>query len=785
MTRRPLFPHVAASSLFANLPGELLESLEPELEPVELVPGESLFRQGDTGDALYVLVAGELEVRIATDAGADVVVDRLQPGASVGEMALVAGHERTASVVAATPARLARLARQGFERLALEHPALHEAVVHEMAPRLQRVQLSGVLAAWFSALDESDVHALQEAVDWVRLSAGERLYSEGDPADGMYLLVSGRLRVSGRDAEGVERARGEIGRGESIGEYAVLGDASRSESVTALRDSHLVRLGRDLVAQNPQVMAQIARNALERAHRGSLGGGRKLRLSAGNGRGPVTAADGNGVRTFAVVPSPGVAPAMAVARLLGEQLGEWGTALVLDAAAVDEAFGREEAAQTPSGSPSDPALTHWLNEREARYDYLVLLTDGALTPWTRRCLRQADQVLIVGRAADDPSPGPVEREAHRVNSVTQLVLVQPDDAALPSGTGRWLDARDALSLEMSQGERAQGEQEQVARLPVHQLRLSHGGDASRMARRLTGRAVGLVFSGGGARGFVHIGLIRALEELGIAVDMLVGTSMGALIGGTYAIKLDYQYVHANAPLGDDPKKLIDRTLPLVAFTESRAVTRVMHELYGDVRIEDLWIPFACVSANLTRAEPVVHQRGPMWEAVRASTAIPGIFTPVVHRGDVLVDGGVMNNFPVDIMRDWVGPGVVIGSNASTQSSRDAKYEFGPSVSGWQVLLQRFLPRERRVRVPTIFGTLMRATSLSSKHLGASAGALADLTIRYPTQDFGNLEFGRQRELMDIGYRQARVELERWLGEHGVAATGEAVAPVAVGAVDGA
>ena len=111
-------------------------------------------------------------------------------------------------------------------------------------------------------------------------------------------------------------------------------------------------------------------------------------------------------------------------------------------------------------------------------------------------------------------------------------------------------------------------------------------------------------------------------------------------------------------------------------------------MFNDEQIEDLWIPFFCVSANLTRAELVVHEIGPLWDAVRASTTTLGIFTLIVYRGDVLVDGGVMNNFPVNLMRERVGTGTVISSNAYARGSKDETYSFGPGVSGWKALLQR-------------------------------------------------------------------------------------------------
>lgn len=714
----PLHRHLAGSELFRDLPAELLAGLEPLLTTVTLEGGADLVRQGDPGDAMFVLVEGRLDVLVTAEPGHEVVVDNLGPGTSVGEMALMAGQERTATVRAAGPANLVRLARHDFEVLLAANPELGEAVFRLMQPRLQRIQLGSVLEQWFPELDAGQIRDLQDSVSWHGVAAGSQLYAQGDAADGMYLLVSGRLRLSERLPDGSERLIGEIARGASVGELAVLDGGSRGETVTAIRDSQLVRLDAGHVTAHPQVLRQIARNALARA--ATVGRSTQERP------GPP--------RTLLLVPAGPAAPALSLARSLAAGLGD---AMVLDRQLVAERFSSADAADAGPGDGADQALTHWLNEMEGRHDCLLLVADPHSSGWTRRCIGIADKVLLVAVADGAPEPAEAERE---LPAGYELVLVQSDDCELPQGTSRWLEPRRPLTH--------------------YHVRLGNEGDVARLARRLTGRAIGLALSGGGARAYVHIGLVKLLEELGVPVDMVAGTSMGALVGGVYAHRLNFDHCYRIASRFGDPKMLLDKTLPLVALAESKNVTATFQSMFDDVRIEDLWVPYMCVSANLTRAEPVLHERGPLWEAIRASTAIPGIFTPVVQGGDVLVDGGIMNNYPVDVIRERNATGLVIGSNAES-ASRNQSYDFGHSVSGWQVLLDRFRPAGRRRKYPSILGTLMRSTSVSSKHLGAGADALADVTVRYPAQDFGNLEFDRYPELTDIGYAAAVEKIGPW------------------------
>ncbi|HLU82132.1 MAG TPA: patatin-like phospholipase family protein, partial [Trueperaceae bacterium] len=386
----------------------------------------------------------------------------------------------------------------------------------------------------------------------------------------------------------------------------------------------------------------------------------------------------------------------------------------------------------------DASLTHWLNELESENAYLIFIVDAdSSEPWRERSQRQADQVLLVADAVFRP-----QEAKSTTPHGAQLVLLHPAGTQAPSGTAAWLERTGVAEW--------------------HHVRAGDAFGVPRLVRRLTGRGVGLVFSGGGARAYAHIGLLRAVQELDIEIDVLGGTSMGALIAASFAFKYDWAEVERGAVMFGDKKRLLDNTLPLVAITKSQGVTTTFKTIFGDEHIEDLWTPFVCLSANLVEAVPVEHTRGPIWEAVRASSAIPGVFTPFVRDGHLLVDGAVMNAFPVDLMRTMVGNGTVIASSTMAKSPSREPYDFGPSVSGWSALAQYLKPRKRRIRYPTMIKTLMEATSVGSKHQSLTARTLADIVVEMPVQGFGKLEFSRHEELIELGYRYALVELSAWL-----------------------
>jgi predicted acylesterase/phospholipase RssA len=286
----------------------------------------------------------------------------------------------------------------------------------------------------------------------------------------------------------------------------------------------------------------------------------------------------------------------------------------------------------------------------------------------------------------------------------------------------------------------------------------------RLARRISGRTVGLVLGGGGARGFAHIGALRAFAEAGIDIDAIGGTSIGSVIAGGYALGLSPDDLQGLARAFASKKQLLDRTLPIVALMKGRKLTALYQRVYGDVRLEDLWTPCFAVSTDLTRARMVLHTDGPLWHAARASTAVPAIFPPIIADGhDVLVDGNVMNNMPLDVMRGWCEGGTVIGINPMPIDSRVREYRCGPSVSGWEALRGRWHLFGSKTRAPGIFGAVMRATEVNSANRMRQPAfrALADLLIEPPLGDYPIMEYGAYAPIIEAGYQAAQKSIAAW------------------------
>lgn len=562
-----------------------------------------------------------------------------------------------------------------------------------------------------------------------RILGGRTLFKEGDAGDAMYAVVSGRL-LALRETPTGPLVVGEIGRGGIVGEMALLSGERRSATVVAARDSELLRISQadfaDLLESDHHFAAGIARTLVQRLAV-VLRGNRKPQRS---------------VRTVAIAPLSAGVDVRALADEVAAGLSRLGKTIVVDRDTVLNVLGDRAAG---AGSGWSGELIAWLNARELVADYVVYAADRGAEAWAQQCARQADRLLLAARAESEAEPEAGERSlgpdgAPLAPVPSELLLVHDDDSAVPRNTARWIEAR------------------RFAR--HHHVRLGVRRDFDRLARRLAGRARGLVLGGGGAKGFAHIGVVRALEEAGIDVDHVGGTSMGAVMAMLIARGMDHRemtercremFVRAN-PAND-------YRLPLIGLVAGRKADRALQRCFGDTRLEDLWLPAYCVSTNITQSRMEVDERGPVWLSLRASTAIPGIFPPVIRAGDVLVDGGVMNNLPVDVMCTRK-IATIIAVEAASNTGTAAPGWAEPTLNGWAVFVNRYLRLGRR-RVPTIIEVLWASATVGSDSATHRLREQADLLIRPDLSAFGTLDWRPMDTIVDLGYREAQRNLERF------------------------
>jgi len=385
-----------------------------------------------------------------------------------------------------------------------------------------------------------------------------------------------------------------------------------------------------------------------------------------------------------------------------------------------------------------------LNALELDYRFVVYEAASDLSPWTMQCIRQADLILIVAVASSEPANSRLEILTNYFASRTitagiELVLLHPRNFDPAVQANQWSSLRPLNDH--------------------HHVVQEEDADLERIVRLLTGTAVGLVLSGGGARGFAHIGVIRALHECGIPIDAIGGTSMGAVIAAQHALGWDWQTmarVNREEWLRCEPQK--NYTLPLVAINSGRRMDQMLRRMFGTAEIQNLRTKFFCVSTNLTTADAKIHSEGTLWKAVRASVSIPGIGPPAIENGEILVDGGLVNNLPVDIMKNFCS-GVVFAVDVSEQLEFNSKLKESYAVSGWKLLGQKLNPFSNTPDIPSMLNTLYRTTTVGGIRFLEAAKREADYCLDPPVHAFGVFDWRSIDRIIDIGYRYAQRKLE--------------------------
>ncbi|KAJ9120545.1 hypothetical protein QFC24_005220 [Naganishia onofrii] len=709
-----------------------LGDLENDVQILYFKAGSKLVGEGETNPGLFFVIDGFLDVSIAR-AGSEsptLSVDpvpammnekqnrndeqsgekqkpaqdylfTVKPGGIAGYLASLCGTPSYTNVTAKTDCYVGLLPHTSFERLLERRPI----VLLTLAKRL--ISLLSPL-----------VHDLDLALDWEQINAGQVLYREGDKSDSFYIVINGRLRSVHEHASGKVDLIAEYGQGSPIGELEAITDSARPNTVHAIRDSELVKMPMTLFnavsVQHPATTIRFLRLIASRVKQAA---GPSLRQNPVAK--PFSGSSGANLnlKTVCILPVTGSVPIAAFAERLRNALEDIGAPTAyLNQASVMRQLGRHAFSKM-----GKLKIAGWLAEREQRNRTVLYVVDTPVTSqWTLTSIRQADFVLIVGMG-DDVALGEYEKLllATKTTARKELVLLHPERYVASGFTRRWLKDRSYISghhhvelpgivlpnkTPMLVHDPAaiaafKHLREKVeTRIKKYRFRPSdrprrppHMNDFARLARRLCGKSIGLVLGGGGGRGISHIGMLQALEEAQIPVDAIGGCSIGAFVGGLYAREADLLSTRGRAKqfsgrMGSLWRLLSDVTYPFAAYTTGHEFNRGIYKAFYDVHLEDMWIPFFANSTNITHSRMEIHKTGYAWRYVRASMTLAGLLPPISDRGDLLVDGGYIDNLPVSVMMS-MGPTDVIAIDVGSIDDTSPR-NYGDSVSGWGILLNK-------------------------------------------------------------------------------------------------
>ncbi|KAH9849264.1 patatin-domain-containing protein [Lenzites betulinus] len=715
----------------------------------------------------------------------------VKPGGIAGYLSSLCQTASYVDIVAKTDTYVGYLPSPALERLLERRPI----VLLTLAKRL------------ISLLSPLVLH-IDGSLDWVQVDAGQVLWRPEDVSDSFYIVINGRLRAITEKESGAITITAEYGQGDTVGELDVITSSPRSNTVHAIRDTELIRMPQTLFnaisSRNPRTTAQLLRMIASRV---------RTELDSSTKNLGVERASGNiNLKNVAILPVSRNIPIDVFARKLHAALeGIGAPTAFLNQASVSDHLGRH--AFTRMGKLK---AAGWLAEQEQKYRIVLYVADSAVSSsWTQTCIRQADSVMVVG-TGEDASIGEFERLllSMKTTARKELVLLHPDRSVAPGSTREWLKLRPWIHRHMhvelpginpsvartnpqpqdpaavialkKMKDRVQSEIQKYrgARSDPRPQRPPHTSDFARLARRLCGKSIGLVLGGGGARGISHLGVLRALEDYGIPVDHIGGTSVGAFIGGLYAREGDIISSAGRAKqfsgrMGNIWRMLSDVTYPIVAYTTGHEFNRSIYKAFYDLHIEDMWLPFFCNSTNINASRMEIHETGYAWRFIRASMTLVGLLPPLCDNGNMLVDGGYVDNLPVSAMMS-MGASAVIASDVGSIDDNSPR-NFGDSVSGVWLFINRWNPFSTSRNVPAITELQQRLAYVSSvKTLEDAKVARGCLYMQMPVQEYGTLQFGKFEEIQKKGYIAALEFLEKFDAEGRLpsAFVGEASKPAA-------
>ncbi len=698
-----------------------------------LAAGEVLVRQGDTSELVYLVMSGALEATVTVEGG-EAFVGRSVAGGLIGEVAALAGLTRSATLRAAAEGPAVEVVEIEPADLADwldDHPEQAARITDSARRRLNSVNVAEMAIEVLGPAAAQLVPSLLEVAEWVDIAAGETLFEEGDEPDAAYFVLSGRLQVTRRGPGGVAEVVGVVDRHEVVGEVAIIERSPRTGSVTALRDTSLARISvadfEHLLGTRAEFAMLVLRRLVSRMH-----GVRSEARTA---------------RSVALVVANDLDIAAVVTPMI-TALEPLGPTVVLGSDRIDSILGRTGFAQSASTGLGDARLSQLLNEVEAAHDHVVYLSDPTPTRWSRRILQRSDTVIVVAGA----SP----------TAETETTIARFLDSSAETGVPRWLAMVDEASARRPTAASTVAISARFEE--VHHVRRGNRDDFARLGRLSVGAGLGVVLGGGGARGFAHLGVIKAMRELGIPIDRIGGASMGSIFAAGAAMYGDDDELLALS--AKQFNRLIDYTVPLVSLLKAKRITANLQSVFGGVDVADVWTPLFCVSTNLTRSRIEVHRRGDLVTAIRASIAIPGVLPPVPFGEDLLVDGGVLNNLPADVMRADPSIATVIAVDVASSTGPTTNANYGNYVSGFKAL-RHFVDRKHSP-YPGVASVLMRTmiTGSEGRRAALRTDGTVDLFVDIEMQGVGLLEFDKMTPVVERGYAVAMPRLQEWLAARG-------------------
>jgi lysophospholipid hydrolase len=728
--------------------------LKGKLEIREVAAGTYLMKEDSNKDvALVYVISGALIVsQKVTEGEEEVHMFTAYHDEFVGGLAVLTGEPSFFTIRAKHFTRIALLSKNDFYGMMKDHPTIALYVAHSVVQRLSPF-----------------VRQVDFALDWQFIESGRAVYRQDDESDSTYIVLSGRLRSVITHKNGKKELVAEYGKGDLIGVVEMVTHTKRSTTVIAVRDSELAKLPEGLFnaikLKYPIVVTRLI-NLL--GHR-ILGSWKKpsINVHASSSSAVDSRPSQMNFSTVAIVAASDDVPLTAFTYELYHCLCAIGPTKRLTSEIIRKILG-----PTIMDPNNEYRLTSWLAQQEDQHKISLYQCDLTVSAWTQRCIRQADCILIVGLGENHPTLGKVEKEVERLAMRTQkeLVLLHREGGK-PHNTVAWINMRSWVSSH----HHIFSPNRMFSRKSLYRINELYSkvcqsepnihSDFSRLARWLTGKSVGLVLGGGGARGSAHVGMIKAIQEAGIPIDMVGGVSIGAFMGALWCRERNITTVTQKAREWSKKmtqwwRQILDLTYPMTSMFSGRDFNQTIKATFGDTYIEDLWLPYFTVTTDVTASCMRLHSHGSLWRYVRASMSLSGYMPPLCDPvdGHLLLDGGYTNNLPADVMRG-LGANHILAIDVGSVDDQDLT-NYGDDLSGWWLLWKRWNPFTEPVKVPNLPDIQSRLAYVSCvRQLEEVKNSDYCEYIRPPIDKYKTLQFGSFDEIREVGYQHGKSYFE--------------------------
>ena len=665
-----------------------------------------------------IINSGECEL-----IGNDGIIRKLCKNDFFGLISLFTNSSKNYDLVAVDNVTIIELNKDDLIKLTLQYPVIKKELLQIVNKQLFNPEINSALGTIAKGVDSKTIEELKKDISWKTLNDSEILFNQGDVGDSCYIVMSGRVQAIINHGEDNEIILGELKKGDIIGDMALITGEKRSATIKALKLSRLIYISKksfeNVMYNNPKALMEVSKALINRLKFKD----NKEKVNKNIIIGIVSFLDNKTTQQF---------------------YNSLNTNLKL--------FGNSENLTeiTNNLDSNNDSLNFeiLLENIISSNDFLILHSNDINNlEWKKNIVKYSDQVIILGNPKNLKTISSEESEIFNNYSNINikklwLILNHDKDTIVPNKTNKIINIRNGIK--------------------VFHIKNNNNSDIKRITRFITKQTIGLTLGGGGAKGFAHFGIYKAMNELNIPIDIIGGTSAGSIVASQIALGHTFEEIIDKNKKVNALKMFKEYGIPYISLIKSNKIEQAAKISAEGRDIEDLWIPFFAPATDLTNSKLIIFDKGPLWEALRSSGALPGIVLPHFMNQNIIVDGGLMNNLPVDIMKNNYG-GKIICSSCSLDKSMKTSIEGIPNQL--RMLINKFFNKSKFEKdynyVPTITDIIFKTSVVASASQIKDNINMSDLFLELPTSKFGLTEFNDQAmmQMIEIGYEYSKPKLE--------------------------